>query len=135
MRGLPIKRPKSLLCGMLEDGGRTLFLLRKDETGVERLEMPCVESFSSGNSAELATEFKRQTGIDAEVHEIAMQGKHNAGSRKRKFFIPALVFKLTAKNRSAKPSAEFSGFRWLSMEDAKAARLGRKLAWIRALSR
>lgn len=131
MRGLSIKRPKSLLCGMLEDGGRVLFLLRKDKSDVERLEMPCVESFSSGNPAELAAEFKRQTGIDGEVHAVAYQSRYNAGSRKRRCMIPVLVFSITAKNMTARPSGEFSGFRWLSLDGAKMQKLDRKLEWIR----
>ena len=35
--------PSALACGLLEDGDRALFLVRIDEKGQERLEMPCVE--------------------------------------------------------------------------------------------
>ena len=126
------KKPAALVCGMLEDNGRILFLLKKDERGVERLWMPCTAIYSSANSViELAKEFKRQTGIDGEVHEVVFQNKHNSGSRKRKFIIPVLVFKMTAKNRTTKPSDEFSGFRWLSLDDAKTHRLDRKLEWLK----
>jgi len=127
--GTPL--PKALACGMLEDEGRVLFLLRTDEHGLERLEMPCV-LVPSGRSpvAEIRTEFARQTGIDGEVHEIALEGRHNAGTRKRKIWVPALAFRITAKNRNAKPAAGFSGFRWLSLDDVKKQKLGRNAEWL-----
>jgi ADP-ribose pyrophosphatase YjhB (NUDIX family) len=123
--------PKALACGMLEDEGRVLFLVRTDEHGTERLEMPCV-LVPSGRSpfAEIKTEFQRQTGIDAQVHEIVLESRYNAGTRKRKMWVPCLVFKVTARERRAKPSGEFSGFRWLSLEEAKKQRLGRNAEWL-----
>lgn len=124
--------PKALACGMLEDGGRVLFLVRRDERGIERIEMPCV-LVPSGRSpfAEIKLAFPRMTGIDGEMHEIVLEGRHNTGSRKRKVRVPCLVFKVTAKSMRAKPSAEFSGFRWLSLDDAKTQRLGRNSEWLR----
>ncbi len=128
--GTPL--PKALACGMLEDGGRVLFLVRKDESGTERIEMPCV-LVPSGRSpyAEINAEFRRQTGIDGQVHEAVMESRHNAGSRKRRSFVPVLVFKVTARERYARPSAEFSGFRWLSLDDARRQRLSRNAEWLR----
>ena len=131
-RGLPTKKPTALVCGMLEDNGRVLFLVRKDYHGTERIELPSVLVFSSVNAiGELAIEFKRQSGIDGQIHESIIDTRHNAGSRRKKYFVPVLVFKVTAKNRTAKPSSEFSGFCWLSMENAKQQKLDRKLEWIR----
>jgi hypothetical protein len=123
--------PKALACGMLEDEGRILFLVRTDEHGTERIEMPCV-LVPSGRSpfAEIKTEFARQTRIDGQVHEIVMESGHNAGSRKRRVRVPCLVFKVTARERRARPSGEFSGFRWLSLEEAKKQRLGRNAEWL-----
>jgi len=126
---------KALACGMLEDEGRVLFLIRKDERGIERYEMPCVLVFSGRNPlAELSGEFRRQTGIDAQIHDILIEGKYNAGSRKRKQLVPCLVFKVTAKSMRANPPPEFSGFKWLKMEDAKKAKLSRNSEWLRTLS-
>jgi len=123
--------PKALACGMLEDGGRILFLLRKDAQGAERIEMPCILVFSGRDPiAELSAEFRRQTGIDAQVHEIIFETRHNVGSRKRRAWVPCLVFRMTAKNKTAKPSSEFSGFRWLSREAAKGQRSSRNSEWI-----
>lgn len=123
--------PKALSCGMLEDNGRVLFLSRIDEHGIERIEMPCI-LVPSGRSpfAEIKAEFVKQTDIDGEVHEIVLEGRHNAGTRKRKIWVPCLVFKITARNRSAKPSREFSAFRWLSIDDAKKQKLSRNLEWL-----
>ncbi len=132
MRKMPLKKPGALVCGMLDDDGRVLFLIRRNDRGMEQLEMPCIETFSSVNVVdELATEFKRQTGIDGEVHEVAFQSRYNAGSRKRRYFVPVLVFRVTAKNRTAKPSNEFAGFRWFSLDNAKLQRLCRKLEWLK----
>ena len=122
---------KALACGMLEDEGRVLFLVRTDEHRTERIEMPCV-LVPSGRSpfAEIKTGFARQTGIDGQVHEIVMEAGYNAGSRRRRMRVPCLVFKVTARERRARPSGEFSGFRWLSLEEAKKQRLGRNAEWL-----
>lgn len=123
--------PKALACGMLEDEGRILFL-RKMEYGIERIEVPCVV-VPSGRSpvAEIREKFQEQTGIEGEVHEIIHEARYNAGSRRRKHWVPCLVFKITARERRAKPSEEFSGFRWLRLEDAIKERKTRKCEWLR----
>jgi len=123
--------PKALACGMLHDGGRVLFLLRKDVHGTERIELPCTEIFGAEDPVQkLALEFKRQTGIDAEVREIKMESRYNAGSRRKRRRVPCLVFGVRAKNMRTKPSGEFSGFRWLSLEEAKKMKIGRKAEWL-----
>ena len=118
--------PKALVCALLEDNKRFLFLVRKDRTGIEKIELPCV-LVPSGRSpfAEIKALFPQVTGIDGEIGEIVLEGKHNAGSRKKKNVVPALAFKVTAKNKSAKVSKDFSGFKWLSFEDFRKYRLGR----------
>ncbi len=123
--------PKALACGMLHDGNRVLFLVRRDTHGTERIELPCTEIFGAEDPVGgLTTEFRRQTGIDAEILEIKMQRRYNAGSRKRKRWIPCLVFSVRAKNMKAKISSEFSGFRWMDIEKAKEMKLGRKAEWL-----
>lgn len=125
---------KCLACGMLDDGGRVLFLKRKDRNGIERIELPCVLVVSGKSPvAQIKTEFNRQTGIDAQIHEIILESKHNAGSRRRRYWVPCLVFRFTAKNMRAKPASEFSGFRWISLENAKKEKLGRNAEWIRKI--
>ncbi len=129
--GSPI--PKALACGMLEDGGRVLFLVRRDANGIERIEMPCV-LVPSGRSpfADIREAFGRLTGIaDCQVHGVALEGRFNTGSRRRRHLVPCLAFRVSARNRAARPSPEFSGFRWLSLDDALESRLGRNLEWLR----
>lgn len=108
-------------------------MVRKDASGAERIELPCI-LVPSGRSpfAEIREAFGRLTGIaDCQVHETVLEGRFNAGSRKRRQFVPCLAFKVTARNRTARPASEFSGFRWLSLEDALALRLSRNLEWLR----
>jgi hypothetical protein len=66
------------------------------------------------------------------VHEIIYQRRHNAGTRKRRAIIPALIFKLTAKSHSVKVSGEFSGYKWLEQENLAGKRLSRKTEWLRS---
>lgn len=124
------KLPKALICGMLKDSSRILFLKQKDIRGIERIEMPCVLNYGEDPVAQLSQEFKMQTGIDGEIGDIAFETKYNAGSRKKKVWIPCLVFTVKAKSMNATPAKEFSGFRWLKIEDAKKERVDRKLEWI-----
>ena len=127
--------PKALVCGLLEDEGRILFLVRK-EHNVERIELPCTV-VPSGRSefAEIKEKFREQTGIDGEIQEVVYNTRFNAGSRKRKNWIPCLVFKITARKRRAVPSKDFSGFRWLSLKDTKKEKLSRKTEWLRRFIR
>ena len=123
--------PKALACGMLHDGNRVLFLVRRDAQGTERIELPCAEIFGAEDPVgKLTMEFRRQTGIDAEILEIKIQKRYNTGSRRRKRWIPCLVFNARAKNMKAKVSPEFSGFKWLDIEKAKEIKLGRKAEWL-----
>ena len=126
-----LKVPKALVCGMLKDGNRVLFMKRKNTHGIERLEMPCILNYGEDPVAQLAQEFKMQTGIDGEVGEVVIEKKYNAGSRKKKIWIPCLVFKIMARNTRITVANEFSGFRWISIEDAKKEKLDKKLEWIR----
>lgn len=129
-RNAPI--PKAIACGMLEDRGRIFFLLRIDEHGGERLEIPCVFAYTSTDPiSQLAETFKKQTGIDAEVCEIRFETRYNAGTRRNRKFIPCLVFRMRSKSAKATPAAEFSGFKWLSLDNAKKQKLGKITEWLR----
>ncbi|MFA5412466.1 MAG: hypothetical protein WC350_03935 [Candidatus Micrarchaeia archaeon] len=124
----------ALACAIVEDGGRMLFLKRVEKER-EVLELPCVLVEKGMNPlSELKGAVLTQTGIDAQVHEPIMGGRHNVGSRKRKRWVPALGFRVSAKNMSARVGAGFSGVKWISLEDAKKERLGRKSEWLRASS-
>lgn len=130
------KPPVALACGLLEDGNRALFLLRKDALGREALELPCALVFAGENPVFLlSAEFKRQTGIDGQVHAIIMEGRQNVGSRRERIFVPVLVFKVTSKSASAKQASEFSGYEWLERRELAGRRLGRNLEWLRFKNR
>jgi len=125
--------PSAIAAGLLEDGQRALFLARKNALGQELLEIPCVEVMAGDNPvAALCTAFRAQTGIDAEVHEILFQRRHNAGTRKRRAAIPVLVFKVTAKSHAVRPAQGFCGYRWLAPEDMAGKKLSRKSEWLRS---
>ncbi len=122
--------PKALACGLLEDEGRILFL-KKIEYNIEKIELPCV-IVPSGRSpvAEIKEKFQMQTGIEGVVDEIIYEGRFNVGSRRRKNWVPCLVFRITARIRRAKPGPEYSGFKWMKIEDAIKERKTRKLDWL-----
>ena len=136
--------PAALAAGLLEDHQRALFLVRKlqphggagraapaNQPGIETVELPCVLLQKGENPvASLAAEFRRQTGIDAQVHEVLFERRHNAGTRKRKVFVPVLVFKVTAKNPACRPSSEFSGYKWLERADLAGYRRAKNCLWL-----
>ncbi|MEM4272292.1 MAG: hypothetical protein QXH30_01770 [Candidatus Bilamarchaeaceae archaeon] len=113
------KIPKAFACGMLEDEGRMLFLAKKDANGIEKATLPSV-LVHSGRSpvAEIQDEFLKQAGIEAQVEGVVFEWKHNYGTRRRKAFVPLLVFALKARRMQAKPSPEFTGFRWIPARHA-----------------
>jgi hypothetical protein len=120
----------ALACAVIEDGGRVLFLKRK-EGEREVLELPCVMVEKGRNPvSELKEAVLAQAGIDAQVHEPFIEGRHNVGSRKRKRWVPALGFRISSKNMSARVGAGFSGVKWISLEDAKKEKMGRKAEWL-----
>ena len=124
-------KPIALACGLLEDSGRALFLIRRSQDGKELLELPCARVFPGDDPMSKATgAFKAQTGVDAHSAGIALESRHNTGSRKKKHFVPVLVFRMDAKNKTARPSGEFSGFRWLPLAEAKKMRLARNAEWL-----
>ena len=128
--------PKALACGLLEDNGRILFLKFVDRHGIERIEMPCIMVYSGRSPvAEIKEKFSKYTGIDGEVHEIIEESRHNIGTRRKKNWVPCLIFRITAKEMRARPSKEFTGFKWLSLENARKEKLGRNLEWLRKIER
>ena len=131
-KGLPQSAPPSALAaGLLEDHERALFLLRRNFEGIETAELPCVLLQKGENPvASLTSEFRRQTGIDAQIHEVLFERRHNAGTRKRKAFVPVLVFKVTAKNTACRPSSEFSGYKWLERADLAKYRRAKNCLWL-----
>ena len=127
MRKMP--RLEVLFAGALEDGGRMLFITRK-LSDRELLELPCTIAPQGSNPVSaLPSIFLSSLGLDAQVHEVIYEGRHNAGSRRSKRWIPVLVFRITSKKAFAKPS-EGLGFEWLALKDAKKQKLSRNCEWL-----
>lgn len=130
-----VPTPTALVCGLLKDGERFLFLKQKDGQGVERISLPCVPVFGGEDAVKKLSEaFLEQTGIDGHVKEVVLEGKHNVGSRRKKRFIACLGFLVAAKNAQASPAPPFSGVVWLSLEDARKRKLVRTSEWILRVS-
>jgi hypothetical protein len=125
-------RPKALVCGLLEDNGRFLFLTKKDQHGVERYELPWVYSTDRGDPvSQIGQAFKMQSGISVQVGEIVLEARHNAGSRRKRFWVQCYVFRVSAKEMKADPGESYSGYKWLSLKDAKEKKLGKHSEWIK----
>jgi hypothetical protein len=131
--------PKAVACGMLEDGGRVLFLVGKERFGRKRLVLPHVKIMGREDAVSKVKEaFLEQAGIDAHVGGVLFEGRYNAGSRKYKKWVPLLVFEVGAKRMQARPSAEFGGFKWIRIKDALAKEKKRELFlehWVSSLLR
>lgn len=123
--------PSSMVCALLLDGKRALFLVKKRMDGTEEIELPCVAIMRGEDPAGAAkAELRRATGIDGHAVGTVFTGEHNCGNRKRKIWIPAIAFRIEAKNTRATPSAEYAGVKWLEAQDAARCRISRKCEWI-----
>ncbi len=125
--------PVALAVGLLEDEGRVLFLFQNDLKGQRLLELPSVLVMPGENPVQrLAESYAQMTGIDAQVHETVRQAGINIGSRKRRHFIPVLVFRLTAKRMSARAGAGWNGFVWMGIKQALGEKFARRGQWFLA---
>lgn len=116
-----------LLCALLQDNGRTLFL-EKCENGKACFTLPCVMADEKENFVELVKKtVLEKTGIDCNVGMVALSGKQNAGSRRRKRFVNVLAFKATAKSYSTKEKAK-----WIALSEIGKMRLCRESEWLKA---
>ena len=120
-----------LACGILEDNGRILMFTSKNNRGIELFELPYVLLVKGDNPVHsLAAMFMSSAGIDAQVHEIVLEAKHNIGSRKRKRFIPAVAFHITSKSNRVSLAPQFSGFKWVPRDEVAKLRLSRQAEWL-----
>jgi hypothetical protein len=123
------ERPKALICGMLEQGGKMLFLKRKEADG-EAIEMPSVFGVLSADPvSQLAEAFKKQTGINADVGQVILESRHEYEGA----HIPCLVFMMKPLHEGQiepEPAGAYSGFEWLALEDARLRRHAPKGKWL-----
>jgi len=88
--------------------------------------LPCVLADEKENPLEVLKKIvAEELGIDCQVGMVALAGKHNVGSRRRKQFVNALAFTATAKNYFTKRKVK-----WVAMKEAKAMRLCRQSEWL-----
>lgn len=118
---------KVLLCALLEDGGRALFVEKAFGESV-KYSLPCVLADEADDPVKaLAAAVMAQTGIDVQVGSIVFTGKHNAGSRRRKQFVGALAFACSAKRYSTRVKS-----RWFRSADVSSLKLSREAEWLKA---
>jgi hypothetical protein len=125
--------PRALICGMLEQGEKMLFLVRKDERGVERVEMPCAfGTISAGFTRQLAEAFGKQTNVKAIPGNLRMEGRHNVGSASKPEWVPVLVFEMTPQDWLVRPSpgSGIARCEWLTLMDAKSRQLTDNGMWL-----
>lgn len=117
---------KVLLCALLSDNGRVIFLEKRDRELV-KYSLPGVLADESENPVEkLKAAVLSLTGIDCMVGKIAFDGRHNAGSRRRKAWVPVLAFECSAKNYSCRVPCK-----WARLADVNALKLSREAEWLR----
>lgn len=124
---------KALLCGMLEDGEKMLFLVRKDGKGIERVEMPCVYGYTSTDPiGQLAEAFKKQTGVKAETGKVRMEGRHNIGTDSAPVWVPVLIFEMTPDEPLVKPDPGkgIERCEWMTVMEAKSRQLTDNGMWL-----
>jgi len=117
---------KVLLCALLEDGGRVLFL-EKEFGDTVKYSLPCVLAEESDDPVKaLAAAVAGQTGIDCLVGGIAFTGRFNAGSRRRRQFVGVLVFSCSAKSYSSRAKVK-----WARLDEAPNLQLARECEWLK----
>jgi len=121
--------PKALICGILEEGDRMLFLKRKNEEGQEELELPHIFAGASADFVSQLTEaFRKQTDVKAEMGPLMAEGEYPLSEGKT---IPAMAFGMIAERKDVAPAPEFTGHEWLGLESAKKRRLSMALSWMK----
>ena len=116
-----------LLCAVIEDNRRVLFLEKQLPDGKTRYCLPHVITDERENPLiKLKEIVLQQTGIDANVGGVVINARHNAGSRKRRQWIGVLAFSATAKNYSTKAPC-----RWMRLDEAKKQPLTRECEWLK----
>ncbi len=128
------KAPRALVCGLLESEGKALFLLRRDESGVERLELPWIYgTIAADPVGAMGEAFRKQTGIKARAERIAFESKEDIGEEGRPDIVPVIVFSMASDRKAMAelyPAHEYSGSLWLTMDEAKLRPLGKHARWL-----
>ena len=127
------KKPIAYASGLLFDGERAFFLQKKTFDGKIELELPggiVMEGESPVSIVKAA--LAQKAGIDCEVGTVQIEGRFNAGSRKHRQLVPALGLDCKAKDKTAHPSSEYCGIKWVKKDEVRRERLARNSEWILA---
>ncbi len=125
-------KPSALAVGAISDGKRMFFLVKKNPQGIDCVELPSVLIYGNDDPVSaLVSLFQSSCGIDAHVRGVIVQSVHNVGSRKRKHNVPALVFDVGTKTAKPALAPGISGYKWLTLNEARAMRPTRLFEWIR----
>lgn len=116
---------KALLCALIQDANRTLFIERTSADLVTYGIPSIMVNDGTDQVKALTQAVKEQTGIDAQVTQVALTGRHNVGSRKRRQYVPALAFYAVSKNY--KPTV---ACKWLTVKQSREVKLDLNTAWI-----
>ncbi|MEW6749020.1 MAG: hypothetical protein AB1295_04910 [Candidatus Micrarchaeota archaeon] len=119
------ERPKALICGMLEEDGKVLFLKR--EGGIE---LPSVfGSLGADPLSQMTEAFKKQSGIKAECGDVVIESRYELEAGLR---IPCLVFSMKRlREGEPEPATVYSGFEWLTMDEARKRKPAPKGTWLK----
>lgn len=121
--------PKALSCGLIEDTGRFLFRIFLDQHGITRVETPFV-LIKSGESitAKLKDRLSEIIENNVEIGEPIFEFSYNTGNKRRKNFIPCIVFKIkTFGVLEVKNKLEY---KWLKLEEVKKMRKIKESEWL-----
>ncbi len=128
------KAPRALVCGLLEKDGKGLFLTRKDQGGLERIELPWIYgTIAADPVGAIGEAFRKQTSVKVHAERIIYEGKEDIGDEGMPDIVPVLVFSMIPGRKPMEepvPSREYSGFLWLTLDEARERPLGRHARWL-----
>lgn len=122
--------PKALALGAIEDNGRFLFRLETDKYGVTRVDLPHV-LVKSGESitAKIKEQILEIIENNVEIGEPIFQLTYNAGTRRNRNFIPAMIFKVETFGRIQLRKEKMLKYKWLKLEETINIRKTKESEW------
>ncbi len=122
--------PKALALGAIEDNGRYLFHLVTDKYGVTRVDLPYV-LVKSGESiaAKIKEQIHQIIENNVEIGEPIFQVTYNAGTRRKRNFIPAIIFKVETFGRIQMKKEKMQEYKWLKLDETKTISKTKESEW------
>lgn len=120
---------EAILFAMLEHGGKTLFMSRKDEGGKEYFELPWVLGTTRSDPiTQIVQSYTMKTDITVQVGQIFIESEVEVEGK----MIPCLIFRMEPLQDELSPFAGggYMGFRWMTLDEAKSENLGSYMNWL-----